>query len=127
MTDAPDPVIAGTNLAYALQAASNGPSDAQMVALSTTVPAGTTFVSLTAPAGWNCTAPAIGSAGAVSCTRAALSAGAAGQLFTLTVKVNANAPAGSIVSNTAAISAQTTDPNSANNTAAASGDREHGG
>ena len=60
MTDAPDPVIAGTNLVYALQAASNGPercADGCFIDDGTT---STTLVSLTAPAGWNCTAPAMG-------------------------------------------------------------------
>src|SRR5207248_196508 len=51
-TDTPDPVTAGTDLTYTVTLTNNGPSDAQGVVLSDVVPAGTTFVSATAPAGW---------------------------------------------------------------------------
>src|SRR5262249_43358696 len=44
-TDAPDPVIAGQNVTYTISVTNAGPSDAQNVTLSDTVPTGTTFVS----------------------------------------------------------------------------------
>src|SRR5207247_1239345 len=43
-TDSPDPVTAGTDLTYTVTLVNNGPSDAQAVSLTDTVPANTTFV-----------------------------------------------------------------------------------
>ncbi|MBP8294747.1 MAG: DUF11 domain-containing protein [Burkholderiales bacterium] len=83
--DTPDPVTAGTNLAYAITIDNAGPSDADSVSLSDTLPAGTTFVSLAAPVGWSCTTPAVGAGGNVSCSIATLAPGTA--VFTLTVAV----------------------------------------
>lgn len=120
-TDSPDPVIAGTNLTYGIAVANNGPSDAATVALNDTVPADTTFVSISAPAGWNCpTQPAVGAAGPISCNRPTLAAGSGAQNFAMVVKVMPAAGNGSSISNTATVNSTTTDPDSANNSASAS-------
>ncbi|HKV12846.1 MAG TPA: hypothetical protein VJ725_32180, partial [Thermoanaerobaculia bacterium] len=52
-TDSPDPVAAGANLTYTITVTNAGPSNAASVALSDTLPAGTTFVSLSSPGGWS--------------------------------------------------------------------------
>lgn len=65
-TDSPDPVNAGTNIAYTITVGNAGPSAAN-VTLTDTVPTNTTFVSLTA-AGWTCSTPAVGGTGAISCS-----------------------------------------------------------
>src|SRR5205823_7292353 len=44
-TDDPDPVIAGNNVTYTITVTDNGPSDAQNVQVTDSVPANTTFVS----------------------------------------------------------------------------------
>jgi uncharacterized repeat protein (TIGR01451 family) len=61
-TDSPDPVYYLNNLTYSISITNNGPSDAQTVALSDTLPAGTTFVSLSQGGGaaFVCTTPAVG-------------------------------------------------------------------
>ncbi len=115
-TDSPDPVIAGANLTYTITVANAGPNAAQSVSLTDTLPAGTTFVSLTAPAGFSCTTPAVGGNGTVTCTIASLAAGAT-QTFTLIVQVGASVAAGTVISNTATVSAATSDPNAANDSA----------
>ena len=120
-TDSPDPVVAGANLTYAI-GVSNAVSGttAQNLILTDTVPANTTFVSLTPAAGWNCTLPAVGSAGGtVNCTRAALTPADGIQSFTLVVRVDTHAPAGAPVANSATLAASTPDANSVNNQAIA--------
>jgi len=64
-TDTPDPVAAGHNLAYSITVYNNGPLAAGPDTISNAIPAGTTFVSATAPAGWSLSAPAVGGTGAV--------------------------------------------------------------
>jgi uncharacterized repeat protein (TIGR01451 family)/uncharacterized repeat protein (TIGR02543 family) len=116
-TDAPDPVLAGQNLTYTLTVTNNGPSTAANAVLDDTIQAPTTFQSLTAPAGWTCTTPAVGSTGMVHCSTASLAASATAS-FTLVVKVPGSA-AGTTLSNTATTFSATADPNAANNSATA--------
>ncbi|MBK7471384.1 MAG: DUF11 domain-containing protein [Betaproteobacteria bacterium] len=100
--DTPDPVLAGSNLTYTIVLTNAGPSDFTLpgyAGLSDALPAGTTFVSLAAPAGWSCETPAVGGTGAVRCQKYPFAVGSAE--FTLTVKVAASLPAGAVVTNTA--------------------------
>jgi uncharacterized repeat protein (TIGR01451 family) len=110
--DTPDPVTAGANLTYAITVNNAGLSDAATVSLSDALPAGTTFVSLSSPGGWSCTTPAVGVGGTVSCSVAILAPGSA--VFTLTVAVNPNVAAGTVLTNTATVSSTTSDPNPGN-------------
>jgi uncharacterized repeat protein (TIGR01451 family) len=113
-SDSPDPVVAGTNLAYTITINNGGPSDAQTVVLTDGVPANTTFVSATAPAGWTLVTPGVGGTGTVTATKATLAAGETAT-FSIVVKVDASAADGSTLSNTATVSSATDDPNTANN------------
>jgi uncharacterized repeat protein (TIGR01451 family) len=110
--DTPDPVTAGANLTYTITVNNAGPSNATSVSLSDTLPAGTTFVSLPAVAGWSCTTGAT-----ISCSNPSMAVGSA--VFTLTVAVGPSVPAGTVLSNTATVSATTTDPTPGNNSATA--------
>ncbi|UXI66242.1 hypothetical protein N4264_15955 [Tahibacter amnicola] len=112
VADAPDPVVAGATVTYTVTVANAGPSTAANVSLSDTLPAGTTFVSLTAPGGWSCTTPAVGATGTISCSIAALPAGSAP--FTLAANVDAGVAAGTVLSNTATGITSTTDTNPGN-------------
>jgi uncharacterized repeat protein (TIGR01451 family) len=96
-TDAPDPVLSGADLTYTLTAENTGSSDLESATLSDTLPAGTTFVSLNTPSGWSCTTPAVGAAGAISCTATPFVVGSS--LFTLIVHVGPTLAAGSSISN----------------------------
>ena len=116
--DTPDPVNAGSNITYTIAATNNGPSDAANVTLSDTLPANTTFVSLSSPGGWSCTTPAVGGTGVVSCSIATLSAGS--DVFTLVVAVDPSTANGTTISNTATVSSSTTDSNGGNNSATSS-------
>ncbi len=112
--DSPDPVSIGQNLTYTITVTNNGPSDAQTVQLTESVPTNTTFVSFTAPAGWTPTTPASGGTGAITATRPTLAASAVA-VFTLVVKVDLSTPHNTVLSNTASISTTTTDLVSGNN------------
>ena len=110
--DTPDPVVAGSNLTYTITVTNAGPSNATSAALSDTLPAGTTFVSLPTPGGWSCTTPAVGASGTVSCSNPSMPVGSS--VFTLTVAVNSSVANGTVLTNTATASSATTDPNPGN-------------
>src|SRR5205823_9444100 len=114
--DSPDPVIAGNNITYTITVTNNGPSNAQGVSLTDTIPANTMFVSFTPPAaGWSFT----NMAGVITAMNPTLAAGSGPQVFTLIVKVNASAAAGSTITNTANVSSTTPDSNTQNNNSTA--------
>jgi uncharacterized repeat protein (TIGR01451 family) len=108
-SDSPDPVKSGNNITYTINVTTAGPSDAQYVVMSDTVPANTTFVSMTAPVDWTCSTPSFGGTGTVSCSRATLPAGSSTQTFTMIVKVNQEFT-GASISNTATVSSTTSEP-----------------
>lgn len=114
----PDPVVAGTELTYTIQVQNNGPLDADDVSIGDTLPAGTTFVSLSAPAGWSAVTPAVGAAGSVEMTNA-LFANGDNATFVLKVKVGSDVASGTLISNSAGVSSPVVDINPANNSALA--------
>src|SRR6185436_6001200 len=111
-TDSPDPVTAGTNLTYTITVTNSGPDAAASVSWSDTLPAGTTFVSLPAVAGWSCTTGAT-----VSCSNPSFAVGSA--VFTLTVAVAPSVTAGTVLSNTVTVTSPTSDPDTADRSATA--------
>ncbi len=110
MTAAPTPVFVSSNLTYTIgvknlgQATLNGVSNL----VSDTLPSGVTYVSSSAPAGWNCSGTAT-----VQCSLTGSFAMGQTATFTITVTAPASATA---LSNTAQINLST-DPNTLNNTA----------
>jgi uncharacterized repeat protein (TIGR01451 family) len=112
LTDAPDPVTAGTNLTYTAMVANTGPTAANNVSFSMPAPAGTTLVSATPTAGGNCTA-----ASPVTCTWAGSTAAGASHSATIIVAVPASAASGTTLTATATAASPTADPNPANNAA----------
>jgi uncharacterized repeat protein (TIGR01451 family) len=117
VTDSPDPVTAGQNLAYTITVSNNGPNAAQTASWSDTLPAGTTFVSLPTVAGWTCTTPTVGAGGTVTCNNPSFAVSSA--VFTLTVAVAPSLAGGTVLSNTVTATAATADANSGNNSATA--------
>ena len=116
-SDSPDPVNPGTNLTYTLTAANAGPYNAVNATISDALPAGTKFVSFSAPAGWTSTTPAAGGTGLVTSMTPNFTFNT-NATFTLVVSVDQmETPA--TLSNTATITSGTTDPNANNNAATA--------
>jgi len=113
-SDAPDPVATGGTLTYTEVVSSAGPNTASNVQLSDATPANTKFQSIVSPGGWGCTTPAVGSTGAITCTKSSLASGANGT-FSIRVKVNYCIGSGSIASGAASVSSDTMDTTLANN------------
>jgi uncharacterized repeat protein (TIGR01451 family) len=111
----PASVEAGQTLTLTIGTSNAGPDAASNVTLTNVLPAALTFQSLSAPAGWSCTTPAVGANGTVTCTRAALGDGSGS--FTLVTNVAANASG--TISNSATITADTNDPSAASNSSTA--------
>lgn len=117
ISDTPDPASVGGDLSYAIGLNNAGPSTATAVTVGDVLPANVRFASLTAPSGWNCTTPAVGATGTVSCLSNSVASGASAA-FTVMVKVDA-AAGGTTLSNTVTVTAAEQDPNTANNSATA--------
>lgn len=117
---APEFVNAGNNLSYTITVNNLGPDSAVSVALNDSLPAETTFVSVTQNSGpiFNCTTPPVGFGGSVSCAVASFAGGASAQ-FTLIVNVDAAVAFGAQITNTATVNSTTSDPNTGNNSSSA--------
>jgi uncharacterized repeat protein (TIGR01451 family) len=107
----PNPVTAGNNITYTQTVNNAGPAAASTVVFSETLPANTTFVSLSGPAGWSCTATV-----PYQCTIATLASGGTGS-FSFVVKVNSTVASGTTITDTDTVSSATSDPNGGNNSA----------
>ena len=103
----PATVVAGTDMTYTIDVSNAGPANAVDVIVTDTIPAGTTYVSDTD----SCVeAPA----GTLTCTLGGIATGATDS-FDVTVSVPASATTGTVLTNTAAVTTVTNDPNGANN------------
>jgi uncharacterized repeat protein (TIGR01451 family) len=110
---------AGETIVYSIFVFNNGPSTAQNVVVTDSLPAGTTFVSVTASDGpFTCSTPAVGAGGTVTCSAAAMEPEGT-VFFTLSLKTSPSAPTGSIT-NTATISSATPELNPSDNSSSVS-------
>jgi endo-1,4-beta-xylanase len=103
-------IVSGSALSYVITASNNGPNDAANLTLTTSVPSSTAFQSIVAPNGWNCTTPAVGANGAVTCSGSALTNGSSAQ-FTLNTLVVCATPDGTAIPNAATVTSSTLNPN----------------
>jgi uncharacterized protein (TIGR03437 family) len=118
VTASPNPVSGNNNLSYTVTVRNNGGLAANAPVLSGSLAPQTSFLSLAAPAGWNCAVPQVGSAGSISCNAPSLAAGATAS-FTLTALVACTVTDGAAISQTFAIQSAN-DPVPNNNSATAS-------
>ena len=117
MTPSSTTIVSGSPVSYTITVTNTGPDDAANLTLTTSVPASTAFQSITAPAGWNCSTPAIGGTGQLSCTASALANGASVQ-FNLTAMVVCSTADGTPISNSASVTSTTLNPNPTPNNSA---------
>ncbi len=120
----PNPVTAGANIAYSQTVTNAGPQDALNATLNETIPANTTYQSYgitgADASGWNCTTPAVGAIGTISCTNSDVPSGANGTaVFSVQVNVDPGTVSGTQVADTVSVASGTNDPNLTNNSATA--------
>ncbi|MCX5560445.1 hypothetical protein [Streptomyces sp. NBC_00038] len=110
---ADEPVASGEDLTYTITVRNDGPTAADNVTITSTLPAQSGFVSAT-PSRGSCTGPPAGTSGTVTCAlgRVGLNVQA-----TASIRVTVTAPAGTMITKTAAVSSSTPDPKQVNNTA----------
>jgi uncharacterized repeat protein (TIGR01451 family) len=111
LTDAPDPVIAGTQLTYTAVITNAGPSDATGVVLTMPTPANTSFVSGSVTGGGSC------AGNPVVCTVTGSMLPATSRTVSILMLVAASAPEGSTISATVTVTATSPDPDLSNNSA----------
>ena len=111
LTDAPDPVTAGTQLTYTAVVSNAGPSDATAVVVTLPTPANTSLVSGSVSGGGAC------AGSPVVCTVTGSMAPGSSRTVSIVMLVAASAPEGSVISATATVTAGSPDPNAANNSA----------
>ncbi len=85
----PTSVAAGSTVTYTQSVTNNGPLAAASPSFTQTTPPNTTFQSISAPAGWTCTTPAIGASGTITCTATTLALNAPAN-FSLVLQVSAS-------------------------------------
>lgn len=78
-------VTSGSDLTYTVTVANGSADPAANVVLTTATPASTAFRSITTPTGFNCTTPAAGATGAITCTGQSLAGGATAQFSIVVV------------------------------------------
>jgi uncharacterized repeat protein (TIGR01451 family) len=108
-------VLAGSNYTLTQVVSNNGPAAGPGITLTEPIPANTTFVSGSGPAGWSCSATAT----TITCSAASLAVNASASL-SIVLNVTAGTAAGTVITDTATAYATIEDPNTTNNIAAAS-------
>jgi uncharacterized repeat protein (TIGR01451 family) len=103
-------VLFGSAAPYWVEVQNLGPDTATNVVVSDALPAGFEYLGALG----NCAGPAVGTNGTVTCNFGNLANGASGVAL---IGVRVTAPAGTTVANTVLVSADTIDPNLANNSA----------
>ncbi|HEV7485472.1 MAG TPA: IPTL-CTERM sorting domain-containing protein [Thermoanaerobaculia bacterium] len=102
----------GAAVAYTIVVTNHGPDTATSVTMTDTLPATLLFQSISAPAGYVCTTPTVGTTGTISCTGSSLANGATA---TFTLNVTSVSNANGAIANTASVSGTPSDPSSGNN------------
>jgi uncharacterized repeat protein (TIGR01451 family) len=96
---APAKVASGATLTYTINTGNTGPDVASAVAITDTLPTGTTFQSVTVSPG-TCTSPAQGASGTVTCT---LGSQPIGAKIKMSLVVNVTATSGTVITDNAAV------------------------
>jgi uncharacterized repeat protein (TIGR01451 family) len=118
-TASPTSVSAGSNVTYTQSVTNNGPAAATAPTFTQTTPPNTTFQSITAPAGWTCTTPAVGGTGTITCTDGSSLSLNATANFTLVTQVVSSTASGTTIPETDTASATNIVPSLTTNSATA--------
>ena len=101
----------GPFITYTFGLTNGGPSGATGVVFTDTLPSSLLFQSITAPPGFVCTTPPVGSSGTITCTAPSFANGATG---TFTIVTTAAPGTTGPITNSAGVSSGTSDPNPGN-------------
>lgn len=115
-TGKPDPVPAYNLVSYTLTVTNNGPSVAQDVMITDTIPSTTSFDSVL-PGGGSCVTPPPNGVGMVKCTFLGATLPTQSHSIVITVRTCARGTCGGNLTNTGQTSSSTLDPNTNDNTA----------
>ena len=114
--DQPDPVIVGQSLQYLVTMTHQGPDAAANATLNMYNNGSLRFQQMLAPAGYVCTLPPVGAAPILSCRLASMAAGSSADfVITVLTDVSLIGELGGTVSSSFSATANTQDPNNANN------------
>lgn len=113
-TVAPASVGTGSDLTYTVTVTNSGPARATDVTVTDSLPAGTSFQSAAAPAGWTPATPNVGQGGSVYFTAPSLAVGESAS-FTLVIKAECGIQNGTSINNTVTVAGSRPDSNTANN------------
>ena len=113
----PDPVFPSQPLTYTVGVTRSGSSAALGATLTVNLSPLTTFNSVVAPAGWNCTTPAVGSSGTITCTNPLFALSS--DTFTINTTTVPTLTSGATITTVASVSSASTDPVPSNNQATA--------
>ncbi|MBV9070738.1 MAG: IPTL-CTERM sorting domain-containing protein [Acidobacteria bacterium] len=102
----------GAAVVYTIVLTNHGPDTATSVTMTDTLPATLLFQSISAPAGYVCTTPTVGTTGTISCTGSSLANGATA---TFTLNVTSVSNANGAIANTASVTGTPSDPTPGNN------------
>jgi uncharacterized repeat protein (TIGR01451 family) len=118
VTNSASPLVVapGGTITYTQGVSNGGPFDAVNAVFSESIPANTTFQSISTVTGWTCVTPAVGSSGTITCSNPDFANGGTGT-FTVGVQVSAATPSGTQIVDVDTITSGTSDPNLANNSA----------
>ena len=115
----PATIAAGGLASYAWTVTNAGPSTGTGVSVRDVLAPGETFASVTAPAGWSCTSPAVGVNGTVTCSHAAGYPDGASDVLDLSVNVGFGL-ADQAFADAPSVSGNEADPDLSNNAASVS-------
>jgi len=114
----PTVVAPGGSITYTQTVTNNGPLAAVNAVFSESIPANTTFQSISSNAGWTCVTPAVGGTGTITCTNPSFAA--SGSItYAVVVQVGAGTQYGTQIVDVDNIVSGTSDPNLSNNSATA--------
>ncbi|MDP9343466.1 MAG: DUF11 domain-containing protein [Actinomycetota bacterium] len=108
----------GASIPYSITVHNHGPDAAASAKMTDALPSQTVFVSISAPSGWSCSTPAVGTNGTVTCTTSSMASGD-NATFSLQVQVKSNTASGTTITNTASVDSSTKDPDHSNNSGTA--------
>ncbi|HVF67319.1 MAG TPA: immunoglobulin-like domain-containing protein [Pyrinomonadaceae bacterium] len=114
--------LAGNNISYRIYVTNQGPDSATDVSFVDNTLPNTTFVSFAddGASGFNCTSPAVGSAGQTTCTKATMAVGDVAS-FTAVYHVNGSAGTGADLTDTIEVDSDTADSHDSSNSSTVNG------